>query len=365
MNSESLRFKINLAIAGTGIIVSLVFSVLFYMYDMKQKTLHLSRIQFLLETVVELNKADIANEIFARQKLALASTAASIRSLNGITVITIFDAQGKQVYSTESASQRSLSPEEINTLQQAPTFLVDTDRNGYAIYSSVITIIQEPIGFIQLHFDLEDLKNESLITLLFFVVLLCITLLSMFIFLNYFLTRHVISPAHVLIKAIINVREGKFGQPVEIDTKGEIGDIAAAFNEISIKLHKQHVELMDLLQQKETYAARLDESHKVLEELNADLENMVAIRTSELRKTNEKLQQEIDERKAMNNTLRQSEERFRVIFQTIPDAVSISRSDDGKVVDINDRFAKLVGYRKEEVIGKPASEVGFLYDKKD
>ncbi|MCK5351521.1 PAS domain S-box protein, partial [bacterium] len=49
--------------------------------------------------------------------------------------------------------------------------------------------------------------------------------------------------------------------------------------------------------------------------------------------------------------LQESEEMFRTAFELNPDAVTITRVDDGNVVNVNDAFVKYSGHTKEEVIG--------------
>jgi len=55
--------------------------------------------------------------------------------------------------------------------------------------------------------------------------------------------------------------------------------------------------------------------------------------------------------------LRESEERFRLAFQTSPDSININRVSDGLYVDINDGFTKLTGYTRADVIGKTSLEL--------
>ncbi len=55
--------------------------------------------------------------------------------------------------------------------------------------------------------------------------------------------------------------------------------------------------------------------------------------------------------------LRTSEERFRLAFATNPDAINLSRLEDGLFVDVNNGFTHITGYTREEVIGKTAHEV--------
>lgn len=56
--------------------------------------------------------------------------------------------------------------------------------------------------------------------------------------------------------------------------------------------------------------------------------------------------------------LKESEERFRKLFEANPDAISISTMEDGRYVDVNEGFCEISGYQKDEAIGKTSSELG-------
>lgn len=57
------------------------------------------------------------------------------------------------------------------------------------------------------------------------------------------------------------------------------------------------------------------------------------------------------------DALRESEERFFRLFQLNPVATIISRRDDELILDVNANFLNLIGYRREEVIGRKASDL--------
>lgn len=48
--------------------------------------------------------------------------------------------------------------------------------------------------------------------------------------------------------------------------------------------------------------------------------------------------------------LRESEEKFSLAFRTSPYAITITRPDDGKFVDVNEAFNRITGYSREEVM---------------
>ena len=62
------------------------------------------------------------------------------------------------------------------------------------------------------------------------------------------------------------------------------------------------------------------------------------------------------------NALRESEQKFSAIFQTIPDVVAILRLRDGLVLDVNDKWTQMTGYEKSERIGKTFDEINLYVD---
>ncbi len=59
----------------------------------------------------------------------------------------------------------------------------------------------------------------------------------------------------------------------------------------------------------------------------------------------------------LNAEMREAKENSEKIFNTSPDAVLVTRSSDGIIVDINDGFTVMTGYARDEVMGKSSLEV--------
>lgn len=72
-----------------------------------------------------------------------------------------------------------------------------------------------------------------------------------------------------------------------------------------------------------------------------------------------------DHRRRFEERLAQSEERFRTVFQTSPDAVCINRLGDGVYIDVNSGFSELTGFTRDEVIGKSSLEISIWHNPKD
>jgi len=65
----------------------------------------------------------------------------------------------------------------------------------------------------------------------------------------------------------------------------------------------------------------------------------------------------ITARKQVERALRVSEELFSKAFQASPMLISITTRAEGRFVNVNDAFLRLLGYAREEVIGKTSSDL--------
>jgi two-component system cell cycle sensor histidine kinase/response regulator CckA len=64
----------------------------------------------------------------------------------------------------------------------------------------------------------------------------------------------------------------------------------------------------------------------------------------------------------MEAALRASEERFSKAFRSSPTALAISRLADGRLLEVNNAFATLCGWEREELLGHSGIEVGLWPD---
>ena len=72
--------------------------------------------------------------------------------------------------------------------------------------------------------------------------------------------------------------------------------------------------------------------------------------------------QDITERRLSEMHLRESDERYRTAFATSLDGIAISRFSDGRYLDVNRSFLDLLGFDREEVIGRSSIELGSWTD---
>jgi hypothetical protein len=69
---------------------------------------------------------------------------------------------------------------------------------------------------------------------------------------------------------------------------------------------------------------------------------------------------DITERKRLERALARSEERFSKAFYAGPVAHTISELESGRIIEVNQAFADLLGYTREEAIGRTAFELGIF-----
>ena len=76
---------------------------------------------------------------------------------------------------------------------------------------------------------------------------------------------------------------------------------------------------------------------------------------------------DVTENRRMERALKQSEEKFSKSFHASPDSITISRLDDGALIEFNRGFIEAYGYTREEVVGRSAvpSDLGVWDDARD
>ncbi len=73
----------------------------------------------------------------------------------------------------------------------------------------------------------------------------------------------------------------------------------------------------------------------------------------------------IDFRKQAETALRESEQKFRTVFQTSPDGILLNRYTDNVFIDCNNSFTTITGYTSEEMIGEKLFESGIWKNEDD
>ena len=113
----------------------------------------------------------------------------------------------------------------------------------------------------------------------------------------------------------------------------------------------EELELLDTASHLAAIALERDQHERALRRANEMLEAAVRSRTTELRKTNSQLEDEMRERQAATNALAESELRFRSIVQSVPGAVYRCKLDaDWTMIFLSEGVEALTGYPADDFI---------------
>ncbi|MBK9516153.1 MAG: response regulator [Anaeromyxobacter sp.] len=100
-------------------------------------------------------------------------------------------------------------------------------------------------------------------------------------------------------------------------------------------------------------------------EATAGLSRAVLDQTASLRQTVARLQLEVTERERAEQQLREADERFRMAFETSPDAINLNRLSDGVYLAINPGFTRMTGWTEADVLGRSSLELQIWADPAD
>jgi PAS domain S-box-containing protein len=102
--------------------------------------------------------------------------------------------------------------------------------------------------------------------------------------------------------------------------------------------------------------AELNEKATGLKKAQQGLEIRVRERTAELAQANLTLKREIDEHRETSSKLRQSEKRYRELFESITDFI-FAHTSQGEILSINPAAAGALGYEPDQIVGRSMADL--------
>ena len=176
------------------------------------------------------------------------------------------------------------------------------------------------------------------------IIQISIAIILVFFIVSIFYGRTIGKPLNLLTKATIKVRAGDFNSRIELKSNDEFGSLADHFNIMVDKIGHMNQDLTD---------------H------SKNLEKRVEERTVALSNSNQKLLNEISERKKIHDKLELSEAKYRSLFENMLDGFALHKivlDENNKPVDyifieVNDAFEKQTGLKRADIIGKSVTEV--------
>jgi PAS domain S-box-containing protein len=134
------------------------------------------------------------------------------------------------------------------------------------------------------------------------------------ILLSLFITKSITAPIGTLRTAVDDIGKGKLDTRIDMQSKDEIGHLAASFNRMT-----------------------------------KDLRNVTASR--------DELNEEILLRKKSEEALQESEARYHDLYDNAPDMFVSVDAKTATILQCNQTLATALGYSKEEIVGRPIFDV--------
>ncbi|MBN1380123.1 MAG: PAS domain S-box protein [Deltaproteobacteria bacterium] len=190
-------------------------------------------------------------------------------------------------------------------------------------------------GSIYIGMSLDDFYEQLIRTyrVVLMVYILCLIIAAV---ISILFARQLATPIVALRNVTQRITNGDLSARASIASNDEVGHLAASFNDMTDKMVESRNNLVKALDELELH--------------RQNLEGLVRKRTEQLTTTNRQLEQELRERVRAEHALLESEQRYRVIFDTVGNANMIIDKDD-HISMINTAFEKLSGYTKDECEG--------------
>jgi len=156
------------------------------------------------------------------------------------------------------------------------------------------------------------------------IIVSCIVITALGIIISLLISIRIIRPIKSLLIATKKISQGNHDFTLDTTSPDEIGDLSRSFKEMSDKVNEYNSKLL--------------------------------MQTEELSQINLNLQQEITERKNVQNSLAQEKEKIAITLKSISDSV-IATDNNGKIILMNSAAELLTGVEAENAYGKLIEEV--------
>lgn len=172
-STQSLRYKINLAITLTLVSVTLVFGAVLTVYEIQRRTAAIQQIEQSLNDLTTQYNEVLGNEIFSAHILALQASMKDIMQRKSILAITAFNEFGERLVSSSESEQGDLQEQVVAALLSAPvSMLQEWEGQSVLTFTSPIVAYGENVGFWRIQYSLATMERQTLEIIIIFVALI-------------------------------------------------------------------------------------------------------------------------------------------------------------------------------------------------
>lgn len=249
----SLRQKINTAILVTFGSIAVIFTVVQLPFQAHRLEMEVDNVKLLLQTLVEREEDDLANEIFDQRIKAIEIRLKEIAGVEGVLSAVVFDTGGLMLASAGEVTGEMARHEDAPKGLAGNHAEVEQVTHGHEtvlLFSKGLSFLGEQTGMIHIHYSLARLVENQRISFLIFAGLMAATLAVMLILLNLILSRAIISPVMFLKTAAQAIVQGDYETALAMHRTDELGSLADSFDKMRAAVKEK---VGDLEQLKEKY----------------------------------------------------------------------------------------------------------------
>ncbi|MBB6218828.1 PAS domain S-box-containing protein [Anaerosolibacter carboniphilus] len=256
----------------------------------------------------------------------------------------VLDGQGKILWEDlHGRDKATIDSRDLEKLKNGKGSFLQIDQNGRPMIATYVDL--PTVGWqIAVFSDMADYYGYvNRIKYIFYglaAATMGIMILSAFI-----ASKQISKPMIELKTAVQGVSMGKFDIHIERKYHDEIGEVIDAFNQMSATIHQNY---QDLTQQ----AVQLMDGNQQLQDMNIQLE----LSYEQLQEMNMELEASFEQLQATSEQLNHSEQKYRLLIANITDLVW-TIDEDGNTTYINDSVGDILGYKKEDILGKPIESI--------
>lgn len=224
----TLRHKVNCAIIITFILIAILYTAIELPLQKHRLQRSIANIEILLETLVERDREELANEIFDNRLKAIKIRLNGMRKVKGVNAICIFDNNGNFIISDLPNTLCTLLKAEKK--QHSPQTYIK--NNDSLLFTKKLTFLGENLGFIKINYSLKGVKADQRTSFLIYGGLLLTIFFVMLVVLNWMLSKSIITPLMQLRDATKLIDQGDLETDINMHRRDEIGSLAESFEKM-------------------------------------------------------------------------------------------------------------------------------------
>jgi PAS domain S-box-containing protein len=226
----------------------MLFSAIQLQFQHHQFQLSLDNSKILLQTLVERDTEQLANEIFDNRIKAIGLRLEEMRKVKGVLSISVFSNEGKRLTAVgQTGDQQDIAPDEIETIRNNPQIRqVRWDGHGSLLYFKELSFLGQKLGFIRVHYSLKMIEDHLRNSNLIFAALLITTFAVMLIILNLILSKTILRPILRLKDETEFIVQGNYENRIDQQQKDEVGDLASSFEAMRSAIKEKISDLQNI-----------------------------------------------------------------------------------------------------------------------